>query len=213
MSSIEIKKAKIKNGIFLAYEYVQKADDIENKITTSSDAPIHEDLRGAFGRLVPHFALMTEEVNEFDVDGVIRQDEEAECLAKFEVTGVTIAGTGDSEGVVISGYKTLESGKVVNFNTPFQKFEDEYQYSEELYNAVAMVRTEVYEYMEGKQAPRKEVGSFDFGDEDEEAFSMPNPADEILNNLPENVEVSISSGGQTKKLGRGKKKEFSEEAE
>ena len=41
---IEIKKAKIKNRIFLAYEYIQKDHDVENKNSTSSDAPIHDDL-------------------------------------------------------------------------------------------------------------------------------------------------------------------------
>lgn len=39
--SIEIKKAKIKSRLFLSYEYVEKASDVENKISTSSDAPIH----------------------------------------------------------------------------------------------------------------------------------------------------------------------------
>ena len=58
---IEIKKAKIKNRIFLAYEYIQKDHDVENKNSTSSDAPIHDDLQNAFNELIPHLVLICEE--------------------------------------------------------------------------------------------------------------------------------------------------------
>lgn len=165
MSNIEIKKAKIKNGIFLAYEYVEKTDNYENKIATSSDAPIHEDLRSAFQSLVPHFTFLTEETKDFNLD--------EETLAKFKVTGFTIGGSGDTEGIVISGHKKLESGKVVNFNTPFQIFDDEeYAYGDDLRGDVEHLKNEVYEYMEGKQAPKMQVGTLDFGDDDDDAFTM-----------------------------------------
>lgn len=179
MSNIEIKKAKIKNGIFLAYEYVEKTENHENKITTSSDAPIHEDLRDCFDRLAGHFSLLTEQLDMERVEGAIQYGDKPECLDKFSVTGFTIGGTGDTEGVTISGYKKLESGNVVNFNTPFQTFEDEdYPYSDELYKAIDRARTEVYEYMNGKQAPKMTVGKLDFvDDDDDEAFALPGYSD------------------------------------
>ena len=164
--SVEIKKAKIKNGIFLSYEYVEKTSDTENKISTSSDAPIHEDLREAFQALVPHFGLLTEEFSTFSNDEETRN--------KFKVTGFTIGGSGDTEGIVISGHKKLESGKVVNFNTPFTKFDEEnYDHIDELNHAIECLKSEVFEYMEGKQAQRSDVGTFDFPEDDEqEAFSL-----------------------------------------
>ena len=194
MSNIEIKKAKIKNGIFLAYEFVEKTESYENKISTSSDAPIHEDLRSAFATLVPHFALLTEEVTKSEVHAAIQNGHETECLEKFTVSGFTFGGNGDTEGVVISGYKSLESGKVVNFNTPFQVFEDDdYDYSEELVKSVVHLKNEVFEYMEGKQAPKMLVGKLDFGDDDEEAFTM--PADDFVAglDLSEGTTVTVST--------------------
>lgn len=209
MSNIEIKKAKVKNAIFLAYEYVEKTENYENKISTASDAPIHEDLRNAFDALIPHFALLTEEVSKAEVNEAIQYGDKPECLDKFSVSGFTLAGTGDTEGVVISGHKSLESGKVVNFNTPFQLFDDEdYDYSEELVKSIESLKNEVFQYMEGKQAPRMQVGSFDFEDEDE-AFALPagiNPVQELLEGLDEAVSIEVSVNGTTKKLGRGKKK-------
>ncbi|WP_234110173.1 hypothetical protein [Chryseobacterium sp. R2A-55] len=174
MNNIEIKKAKIKNGIFLAYEYLEKTDNYENKISTSSDAPIHDDLRESFKALVPHFALLTEETTKKTFDSCIKSGKIHDSLGKFEVTGFTIGGNGDTEGVVISGHKVLESGNKVNFSTPFQMFDDSenYDYATELLEAVEQLKNEVYEYMEGKQAPKMVVGTLDFGEEDEEAFQM-----------------------------------------
>lgn len=167
--TIDIKKAKIKNRLFLSYEYTAKENDVENKISTSSDAPIHEDLQNAFDSLIPHLVSICEEEIIKSVDA-----SEVERLhVKYSVTGVTIAGSEDSEGVVISGYKTLASEKVVNFSTPFQKYSDEdYPFTNDLYNSVETLKAEVLEYMDGKQAERMKVGVLDFGDDDDEAFSM-----------------------------------------
>jgi len=168
--SIEIKKAKIKSRLFLSYEYTAKENDVENKISTSSDAPIHEDLQTAFDSLIPHLAHICEE----EVLKSVSALEVERLYPKYKVTGITIAGSDDTEGVVISGYKTLASEKVVNFNTPFQKFNDEkYPFASELYNSVGTLKSEVLEYMDGKQAERSAVGTFNFDDDESEgSFSL-----------------------------------------
>lgn len=169
---ITIKKASIKNSLFLAYEYDQSVNNTKNIIKTSSDAPIHDDLRNAFSSLVPHFALICEEIEEKTAQKAIENPdevlEEENPLLKYKVSGFSIGGTGDGEGVTISGSKRLENGSIVNFNTPFLKFEEakEYQFMEELVNAIDNLKSEVYEYLEGKQAPSKQLGMFE---EDEES--------------------------------------------
>lgn len=174
--SVEIKKAKIKSRLFLSYEYVVKEKDVENKNSTSSDAPIHEDLQNAFDSLIPHLVHICEE----EILNSVSALEVERLISKYKVTGITISGSDDMEGVVISGYKTLASEKVVNFNTPFQKFsDDEYLFSTDLYNSVGILKTEVLEYMDGKQGTKSQVGTFDFGEEGEEeseAFSLPEGA-------------------------------------
>lgn len=172
--STTITTAKIKNKLFLAYGYSQRVDGIENKITTSSDAPIHIDLKNAFLRLIPHFAFICEEITE-DVartaikTGFIKNDEEENPLNRFDVGGFSIGGSGDSEGVTISGSKWLQSGKLVNFNTPFIKWDDDYEFGDELIEAVDILKSEVYEYLEGKQAPKlQQAMTFMSEEEDEE---------------------------------------------
>lgn len=179
--SIEIKKAKIKSRLFLYYEYVAKDNNVENKIKQDSDAPIHDDLQAAFDALVPHLVHICEEENLKSVSEL----EVQRLHLKYRVTDVTISGSDDTEGVVISGFKILASDKTVSFNTPFQKFsDDKYPFATELYNSVGLLKSEVMEYMDGKQGERSVVGKFDFDEEEEEngAFS-----------LPEGVTVEIST--------------------
>ena len=145
---IEIKKAKVKSGMFLTYEYSERTLSAQNNVTMSSDAPIHPDLESAFKKLVPHFALLTEEVSHGIAAGTIEQNEPFhELLDKFTVTGFSLGGSGDSEGVVIIGNKELVTGKKVNFNSPFQTFYDDsseaYPYTHELKQDVNAVIYEV----------------------------------------------------------------------
>ena len=168
--NVEIKKAKIKNRLFLSYEYVVSENNIKRDCKDSSDAPIHEDLQAAFDALIPHFVLLCEEEKVDSVD-----EAEVERLSVgYNVTGIAIGGSDDTEGVTISGNKILQSGKAVGFNTPFQKFSDDeyYNFCEELYNSVEHLKSEVLEYMDGKQGSRAVVGTLDFDDEEEEAFAL-----------------------------------------
>lgn len=169
---IEIKKAKIKRKIFLAYEYKQTVEGTQNEISTSSNAPIHPDLEEKFNALAPHFAFLTEEITKTEAKTIIEKgDEDAleELLKKFRVTGLSISDSGGEEGVVITGNKTLETGKVVNFNTPFTKYYDDmdgYEYGEQLSEVVDALKSEVLEYMDGKQAQSNQLEMFgEDGDE------------------------------------------------
>jgi hypothetical protein len=163
--NITIKQASIKNSLFLAYKYDQSVNSTRNNISTSSDAPIHDDLKKAFSALIPHFAFICEEIKEEDCKKRLHKpDEELDedhPLQKFKVQGFAIGGTGDAEGVTISGTKRLESGDTVCFNTPFVKLEDSnYPFMAELRESIDNLKSEVYEYLEGKQAPSKQVDLF-----------------------------------------------------
>ena len=77
---------------------------------------------------------------------------------KYKVHGFAISGQGDSEGVTIAGTKRLKSGQYLSLDTPFLKFEDfqDYAFMAELREAIDNLKSEVYEYLEGKQAPAKQ---------------------------------------------------------
>lgn len=84
---------------------------------------------------------------------------------KFEVRSFTIGGDGDHEGVTISGFKKLRGSKVLNLNTPFTKFNPDfefsgYEYLFELRRAVNNCVDEITEYIKGKHAPSPQLELF-----------------------------------------------------
>lgn len=174
---ITIKNASIKRVLFLAYGYDHFVNNTKFTHNTSGDAPIHEDLREAFENLTPHFAFICEEISESicrqainDIDKGVIQDAETNPLRKYGVTGFTLGK--DSEGVTISGSKSLESGKSINFPTPFMKWDDiDYPFMQELIESIDLLKSEVYEYIEGKRAPIKHQTIDMFEQEDDEENS------------------------------------------
>jgi hypothetical protein len=159
--NITIKNASIKNSLFLKYGYDHFVGSTKySHPSTTGDAPIHDDLREAFSALTAHFAFICEEItesvcreaiNDFK-QGVVHMDDETDPLRKYTVIGFTLGK--DSEGVTIIGSKRLDSGKSININTPFQKWDDsDYPFMSELLENVDLLKSEVYEYIEGKRAP------------------------------------------------------------
>lgn len=167
---MKINKAKIKNKLFLYYEYGLMVGDVNHDIKTLSDAPIHDDLRDAFRNLIPHFAFLCEEIGEYKmkefVDGKLSMEDD--LFIKYNVNQFSIGGSGDSEGVTLSGNKRVGAG-VVNFNTPFVRYSDEYEYMNEFIAAIETAQDEVKLYIEGKHAPKaqQEMVFDDFDGEEE----------------------------------------------
>lgn len=163
--SIEIKSAKLKDKMFLEYSFEETVDNGSNTVTKKSNLPIHEDLALAFKRVIPHFALLCEqrkdspEIKKLMNAGVFHEDE---ITKDFEVTGFTIGGSGDNEGVTLIGKRFLSTGKVLNLNSPFTKWDDEeYKYINDLSEHIETLRTEVFEYYNGKHAPLPQKSMFD----------------------------------------------------
>lgn len=180
--NIVIKKAGIRSSLFLSYEFEQKDVDVNNTIKTSSDAPIHEDLRNAFRALIPHFAFVTEEVTDIDlVESAIaapesyvqdREHSASEVFFKFLVTEFSITNKQGLNYVVLSGNKLLESGEVISFTAPAIDLEGgKYKFRAELANLIEELKKEVLAYMEGKQAPKQQMEMF--GEDDEEEVKAP----------------------------------------
>lgn len=202
--SIEIRKAGIRSGIFLAYEYNLEEAGVSAKNKTQSTAPIHEDLENAFKKLIPHFILLTEELAVEKLEDVIINGDliPEDIERKYSVQEFAFGGTEDSKTVVISGYKVLSNDKTVSFSTPSQKLyedRDGYKFDENLRDTLDLLIEEVHQYMDGKSAPRNEVGSFDFDNEDD-AFTL--PAGENLATklgLSEGTTVTVSTSKKNKK--------------
>jgi len=166
---IEIHKAEIASRIFLKWEYTQNDGLRKTKVKASADAPIHEDLVDAFQGLVPHFVLITEMKKKSDVAKAIDLKSLPEALiSKYKVTGVQIDDNKGDISYTITGYKILNTGKVVSFPTPkirVSEAEDtRYEFIDKLTEQIEFVKEEVLEYMDGKEAVRTQE-TMDFGDD------------------------------------------------
>src|SRR5690606_6818893 len=109
------------------YEDEERTENGSQTVQVSSEVIIHDDMRLAFRQLVPHLCLICEEIEDSDdlavaMDSINSLNEESDLATKlqsYRVTAFKTSGSGDGEGVTITGQKKLKSGKVVNLNTPF----------------------------------------------------------------------------------------------
>ena len=151
---VKIRKAKIKDELFLEGEYTEQLPGHSKKETKfSCTVPIHEDLKFAFDSLHTHLALLCDEVKLGKKDDITQI-----TFPEFTVKGFSIGGNDENEGVTISGSKEGKYG-VVNLNTPFTKWESEdYPYISELGQAIQAAVYEVDQYLfHGKRAPEKQL--------------------------------------------------------
>lgn len=172
---IVIKKATVKGSLFLTYTFEQIDSDVKNKITTNSDAPIHEDLQRAFRKLIPHFAFISEEIKDEDLvrkaikkpeDYLFSREESVDdAFFKYRVFGFDIGEKDGYEKIVISGGKQLESMSEIPYSIPAIGLgDDNYVFHAELENIVEELKNEVAAYMQGKTAPKAQIEMF--GDEE-----------------------------------------------
>lgn len=163
MNNVKIKKASIKDELFLNVEYTEDLQGHSKKDTKlSCTVPVHEDLKFAFNKMHRHLAVLCSEVK------TPKKADFASCeFPAFGVRGFTIGGNDENEGVTISGYKEGEFG-LVNLNSPFTKYEStEYPFITDLGADVQECIYEVEQYLfEGKRAPEKQL-EMDFGGEED----------------------------------------------
>lgn len=190
--NITLKKAKIKDNLFLEVEYSEQAEDGTNTVKKDCSAPVHDDLKKAFKKLNIHLALLCEQVIEPSKGGIsVTKGLEAEnailldpdedfaftkdgwqLISKMACKGFTIGGSGDNEGVTLIGTRTLSNDKALNLVSPFTKWEEDYNpysYSSELSQIIEECKHEVKEYLfNGKHQPDAQM-SLEFEAESTEA--------------------------------------------
>lgn len=149
-SNITIKKAKLKDAMFLEVEYEERVQLGHNEVKKTCDAVVHDDMKAAFKKLSEHIENICELSNHSDI------------VAK----GFTIGGSGDHEGVCLFGSSNLDLG-VMNIVTPFVKWDSEYQGISYLGEVIEECKAEVLAYLfEGKHQPDAQT-SLDFPEDDE----------------------------------------------
>jgi hypothetical protein len=84
------------------------------------------------------------------------------------VTGISIGGDGEHEGVTIIAKRQLRNKRILNIITPFVKFQDEvapYDYEAELSAHVSDIVYEIEAYIAGKHGAGAQL-KMNFGEDD-----------------------------------------------
>lgn len=176
-------------GLDVHYEVIETigSESYSNKYHVESGKDIHPDLRDCFDRLRPvmgrvfnltSFLSLIENPN-FDADERqehIARDFADECLDNIEVRGVSLSGTGDNVGVVLTGLFAVSNNQKTAINTPRLKFNTEtFGFEEELEEIVGDIEAEVYAFLfKGKKAQLELFG------EDGEAANVDNDEEDMF---------------------------------
>lgn len=160
---IEIKSAKVTKKEHLTCTYIRKESKVkeggeaftkETNVTEDDNkTEIHPDLKKAFAALVPHLVLLCEFSSVKSLDKLTEAETEP-----FTVTSYSIGGKDDENtGIVLTGQKKLKTGKVMVFNTPFTRFEEDeksgYRFVDDLQTKLGILNDEIEKFLfEGKQA-------------------------------------------------------------
>ena len=158
MEKVKIRKAKIKDELFLEGEFTETLPGHSKKDSKfSCTVPVHQDLINAFAKLPKHLAVLCDglELPE-EVDHM--EDWANEEHVKFTVKGFSISGNDETEAVSLSGAKEGSFG-LINLNTPSQKWENsDYGMIGELGSDINACIYEVEQYLfEGKKAPERQL--------------------------------------------------------
>lgn len=185
----EISKVTLKNDR-ASVQFKETAGDEINSVTKDCGAVVHKDLVAAMNRMKIHLVVLTEQPEAILVNHSSITDFDLSQLDNYVITGYVIGGTDEHTGVTIIGQKLLKSGKVLNLISPFTKYEDEYEFSEELGQDVEMATYEVKEYLFNDKYGIKQQ---------EMDFDAPQDASIELSNAAEGVGTTMTISSRKRK--------------
>ena len=160
MTSIKITKAKLNptkkgTGLIISFE---ETDDKGNKIIDPGQthtAIVQQEILEQFDRMAIHFAIMSGYVKASQVEDIAAPDptlSESFTVKQFSIGGDEEDGT---DGVTLTGSKTLVNGKSHNFNAPFYRFNEgaasRYAFMDDLVACLRVLEPEIVAYKRGEK--------------------------------------------------------------
>ena len=148
MSEINITKGKLlKNSVEVEYTSTLPGKKPKSCSEESDNLP-KQSLITAFDKLAIHAALCGEFINP--VKNIDKAD--PELIKDFKVTGFSLSESKkNGDGVILTGHKTLSSGKILGFNTPTIHFEDDsenaYPHMGKLVSCIETCKDEIRAYL------------------------------------------------------------------
>lgn len=162
----KIKKAKLDYDTRYMEVIHDELDDDGNIDHISRDSEgknrkVHIDIENSFKALVKHLIVRTEQFLMTEIE------DDPSIMDKFLLTGFTIAGEGEHEGIVLIGQRLLDGGAVLNLVSRFTKLHpdhSDYIYRDTLDAELKVALPEIDLFITGaKMAPDDQL-SLDFED-------------------------------------------------
>ena len=205
----EIIKASVKNDrLEVTFKERFTEENYSNEVSKKCSQIVHADMKRALERLKVHLVVICDqnEANEVMEDF---ENYPLENLSNYVVTGYSIVGTDEDQGVTLIGQKLLESGKVLNLIAPFTKYEDTeaYEYAMDLSADIHACDCEVLAYLfDGKWGIKQQ--EFDFEAPEGADMTDFEPVPEF-----EGLKVTASiNGGEKKDVSLGKLRQLAQTA-
>ena len=163
---VAITNAAIKEGLCnYGYEILKGAGTGDKIPNWKGSNEVHEDMLVAFQKLDVHLALIDDAFKHSrETEQITSLDELAEhpIAGLFSVTGFKVQGSDENLGFIITGDKNVTTG-FITLETPKITKSSGYEYFEELEEVIDNCIEEVYQYMNGKYAPKSNQAELDFG--------------------------------------------------
>ena len=205
----KVTKVKIKDrSLAVDMNETISGDDYSftNEVTKKCASLVHDDLITALKSLVPHMVKIcdfagSDIIKESNIESAFTLAEE---FPQYEITGFSIGGIDDNEGVTLIGQRKFDSGKVLNIVTPFIKYTDEdYKFGDELASVIEGCIYEVEQYLFGDKFAVKKL-QMDFNENNESEVTVT-----ISDNEGNSTTLEVDKKGKLKKA---KKIKVAEEA-
>ena len=167
MDNFELKKVKLHNhlGVYTMYheKLMNNKEEYWAEKTSNNLIHRHQDMDNVADELKIHVARI------FGILAIgLYKDEEdfnsrekkllEETLESINIIGITLSGSEENGGVVISATRKVLNNKTIVMNTPHMKYADEsYSYCYDLQETVQKLTEEVWEYMFKRKYAQLEI--------------------------------------------------------
>jgi len=213
MENFQLKKVKLSDDLGVEATYHEKVMNegsaywVEN--TKKNMIPRHNDMDIAAEKFKIHVAriygMLALGLYKEEKEMSKREKQLLEAtLNDMTILSISISGSEESLGVVISAKKTVFGNKIIVMNTPLMKFADEkYDFCYDLGEAVQKFTKEVWDYLFKRKYAQLELA---FGGDDEPSEEVTKISENIESQIAEHQDSKANDGKVVSKKTTGSKK-------
>lgn len=171
-NTITIRKGKIKDDMFLDVDYEQVINgEQQDSFSRECNHAIHPDLRSAFAKLKIHYILLCHQIPDKDAIRITDTvNAKIPMMDDVIVRQFSLSGTGQKEGLILSGSRKLKDGTILHLNSPFRRLCDDnssYKHLDDLNEVLGLCSKEIEKYLFEEKYGEAKQTSIEFGENED----------------------------------------------